>query len=97
MSFLQGGGDWAKACTQFSNLPAEQTKLGLMQKTDMPEELANVVFSPKTKINSYNKVKFMTQWYVVKINSFRQGQERSYEEARENADQALMNRRREAL
>ena len=66
-----------------------------MQKTDMPEELANVVFSPKTKINSYNKVKFMTQWYVVKINSLQQGQQTVlYEEARENADQALMNEKK---
>ena len=97
ISFLQGGGDWAEACTQFSNLPAEETRLGLIRKTEMPEELANVVFSPNAKINSYNKVQFMTQWYVVKINSLQQGLERSYEEARANADQALMNEKKRGI
>ncbi|MDD4663755.1 MAG: peptidylprolyl isomerase [Caldisericia bacterium] len=97
IAFLQGGGNWAEACTKFSNLPAEQTKLGLMPKTDMPEELANVIFSPNAKINSYNKVQFMTQWYVVKINSFRQGLERSYEEARADADKAFMNEKKRGI
>lgn len=97
LALLKSGATWENACAKYSTLPVEQTKLGLMSKGDMPQEMADVVFAPTAKINSYYKVKFMTQFYVVKINSFRQGLERSYEDARANAEEALMNEKKRGI
>ena len=97
MALLKGGATWENTCAKYSSLPVEQTKLGLMSKGDMPQEMADVVFAPTAKVNSYYKVKFMTQFYVVKINSFRQGLERSYDESRAGAEEALMNEKKRGI
>jgi len=94
MTLLKGGATWENACAKYSNLPAEQTKLGLMPKDRMPQEMADIVFSSTAKVKGCYKVNFMTQWYVVKINSLQQGLVRTYEEARGYAEEALMNEKK---
>lgn len=94
---LQNGSTWENACAKFSKLEPEQTHLGLTYQPDMPEEMAKIVFAPDTKINTPYKVQFMTQWYVIKINSLKEKVVHTYEEAKYNVEQQLTETRKRGI
>lgn len=86
---LKNRSTWENACAKFSKLEPEQTHLGMTYQTDMPEEMSKLVFASGTKLNTPYKVQFMTQWYVIKINSIKEKVVHTYEEARSSAEQQL--------
>lgn len=94
---LQNGSSWENVCAKFSTLEAERTHLGMTYQTDMPEEMAKIVFAPDTKLKTPYKVQFMTQWYVIKINSLKEKVVYSYEEVKYNAEQQLIENKKRGI
>lgn len=97
IALLQTGATWENASAKFSKLEPTQTHLGMTYQGDMPEEMAKIVFAPDTKLNTPYKVQFMTQWYVIKINSLKEKVVHTYEEAKYNVEQQLTETKKRAI
>jgi peptidyl-prolyl cis-trans isomerase C len=90
---LKKGGDFAALSKQYSKDPGAAQQggdLGFFKKDDMVPEFANAAFGLKDNEVSPNPVKTQFGWHVIQVLGHRQAPAPSYEQARDDLRQQMI-------